>query len=309
MIDKSVIDWLLEGDISVQYQVYLDLLNENRPDLRERISKEGWGAKFLSCRNKNNHWGLGFYQPKWTSSHYTLLDLKNLGITQNQEECRETIFKILKENSAKDGGVNPSRLIKESDVCLNGMFLNYATYFRTDEIKLVPVVDFILSQQLPDGGFNCNFNRKGAAHSSLHSSLSVIEGIREYFFQGYNYRLNELLTAEKQCQEFILIHKLFRSHRTGEVIDRKMLMLSYPSRWRYDILRALDYFRHAGTGFDLRMTDALDLLIGKQRNDDKWPLQAKHSGAAHFEMEKCGEPSRWNTLRAMRVLRHFKVCN
>ena len=305
MIGDKVIGWLLEGDVAVQYQLYRDLLETDRPDLKNRISQEGWGARFLSCRNPSGHWGRGFYQPKWTSDHYTLLDLKNLGIQQDQPECREVVLKILSENSGADGGVNPSGSIKESDVCINGMFLNYASYFGIDGKKLVPVVDFILSQQLPDGGFNCRFNRKGAVHSSLHSTLSVMEGIREYEAQGYTYRLEELLRIEKQSQEFILIHKLFRSHRTGKIIDPKMLRLKWPSRWRYDILRALDYFRSAGVNYDNRMEDALGELLEKQRSDGKWVQPAQHAGATHFEMEKAGEAGRWNTLRALRVLKHF----
>ena len=100
-------------------------------------------------------------------------------------------------------------------------------------------------------------------------------------------------------------HNLFRSDRTGEIIDKRMLMLSYPSRWRYDILRALDYFQFAGVDYDPRMQDALDVLLKKRRKDNRWPVQAKHPGQTHFEMEKTGGPSRWNTLRSLRVLKHF----
>ena len=142
-------------------------------------------------------------------------------------------------------------------------------------------------------------------HSSLHTTLSVIEGILEYSLNGYKYRLKELQNAELQAREFILQHKLYQSHRTGDTIDKKMLLLSYPSRWRYDILRALDYFRYAGVEFDIRMQDAINILKKKQKTDKKWPLQAKHKGSVHFDMEKSGEVSRWNTLRALRVLNHF----
>jgi hypothetical protein len=112
----------------------------------------------------------------------------------------------------------------------------------------------------------------------MHSTLSVIEGILEYSKNGYNYRLEELQKAEVEAREFLLRHKLFRSDRTGEIIDKKMLMLSYPSRWRYDILRALDYFRFAGVEFDVRMEEAVHLLLEKSRADGRWPLQAKHPG-------------------------------
>jgi hypothetical protein len=305
MINSNTIEWLLDSDVSIQYQVYRDLLNVDRPDLKVRISKEGWGAKFLACRNKNGHWGLGFYQTKWISSHYSLLDLKNLSIDNHQKDIQETIHKIIKENKAVDGGINPARSLLKSDVCVNGMFLNYASYFQTSENDLKSVVDFIISQQLPDGGFNCHLNRIGARHSSLHTTISIVEGILEYAQQGYTYRLDELKKMEKESVEFILEHKLFKSHRTGEIIDKRMLMLSYPSRWRYDILRALDYFQCASVGYDPQMKDALEVLMKKQRTDKKWPLQARHSGQTHFDMEPAGQASRWNTLRALRVLKHF----
>ena len=121
----------------------------------------------------------------------------------------------------------------------------------------------------------------------------------------YEYRLEELQEAADKSRAFLLQHRLFRSDRTGDIIDEKMLMLSYPSRWRYDVLRALDHFQFAGINYDPRMQDALDVLMEKQRKDNTWPVQAKHPGQTHFDMEKTGGPSRWNTLRALRVLRHF----
>ena len=234
-----------------------------------------------------------------------MLDLKNLSISNHQKEIIETSRKIAHENKAPDSGINPIETKSKSDVRINGMFLNYASYFETNENDLTSIVDFILSQQMKDGGFNCQFNRKGATHSSLHSPLSVLEGVLEYTLKGYTYRIKDLIKAENDSREFILQHKLFRSDHTGEIIDSKMIMLSYPSRLRYDILRALDYFQCAGSEFDVRMTDALDVLIQKQRQDRKWPLQAKHPGLTHFDMEKPGTASRLNTLRALRVLNHF----
>lgn len=301
--DQPLIDWLLEGDVAIQYQVYRDLLDTPRPDLQARIATEGWGARFLAARRPDGHWGGGFYALKWISSHYTLLDLRHLGIGPDQPVIRETIGRILTENVASDGGVNPSRQIKQSDVCVNGMFLTYACYFATPPAALTTIVDFILAAQLADGGFNCRFNRSGAVHSSMHSTISVLEGIHEYTANGYTYRLPALQTAAAAAREFLLQHRLFRSDRTGAVIDKRFLMLSYPSRWFYDILRALDYFRAAGVPADPRMDEALAVLQHKRRRDGTWPVQARHAGRAHFEMEQTGQPSRWNTLRALRVLR------
>ena len=132
-----------------------------------------------------------------------------------------------------------------------------------------------------------------------------MEGIAEYLANGYIYRAAELEAVVSQAEEFMLRHRLFRSDRTGEIIHPRFLMLSYPSHWFYDILRALDYFRSVSAAYDPRMQDALDVLIQERHKDGTWPLQAKHPGQTHFDMEKPGQPSRWNTLRALRVLAHF----
>ncbi len=302
---RQLIAWLIEGDVSIQYQVHRDLLVTERPDLRQRIASEGWGARFLSFRKADGHWGQRFYQPKWISTHYTILDLKNLAIAQDNEAIKGSILQVIHKLTGPDGGIFPIGTQKKSDVCVNGMFLNYASYFRIEEDDLKSIVDFLLSEHMQDGGFNCESNGRGAVHSSLHSTISVIEGILEYAKNGYKYRLGELQEAGERSRSFILQHRLFRSDRTGEIIDKRMTMLSYPSRWKYDILRALDYFQAARVRYDPRMQDALDILKSKRRQDGTWPVQAKHPGQTHFDMEATGGPSRWNTLRALRVLKHF----
>jgi len=305
MSDDQILAWLLEGDVAIQYQVQRDLLGVEKPELQARIASEGWGKRLLEARKANGHWGRGFYQVKWISTHYSILDLKHLNIAPTQREIRASIAIILRDQKGEDGGIDPHRQIKQSDVCINGMFLNYACYFNVDEIGLHSVVDFVISQQMPDGGFNCQKNFQGAVHSSLHSTISVLEGIREYVANGYNYRRSELDRIAAEAREFILQHRLYLSDRTGEIIDKRYLMLSYPSRWRYDILRALDYFQVAGIEYDPRMQPALEVLMKKRRSDGTWPVQAKHPGQVHFDMEQTGDPSRWNTLRALRVLKHF----
>ena len=157
---------------------------------------------------------------------------------------------------------------------------------------------------MSDGGFNCRLNRSGAVHNSLHSTLSVAEGIREYLMNGYGYRSNELMDAERSSREFILQHQLYLSDRTGKITQKGFIKLSYPGRWRYDILRALDYFRITGASWDSRMESAFDILVRKRRKDGSW-TSSKHPGQIHFELEQNGRPSRWNTLRALRVLKHF----
>ncbi len=296
----EITDWLLAGDVAIQYQTYRDLLGEECPDRRDRIAAEGWGARFLAQRKPDGHWGDGFYQPKWISSHYTLLDLKYLGLAPDNEACRRTVALILEHEIEEDGGVNPAATIKQSDVCVNGMFLNYATYFGAEETALRSIVDFVLTQRLPDGGFNCRFNRSGARHSSLHSTISMLEGFAEYAANGYTYRLAELQEAAAAGREFILLHRFFLSDRTGEIINPAFLKFPFPPRWKYDILRALDYFRSVNAPYDERMQPAIDHLLKKRRKDGRWNQMAKHAGLLHFEMEKAGQPGRWNTLRALR---------
>jgi hypothetical protein len=305
--DKKIIAWLLDGDVAIQYQVHRDLFGRERKDLRSRIATEGWGKRFLRARHKEGHWGREFYQPKWISTHYTLLDLKHLGIAPDHPQIRESIAQIIENHKDQDGGINPGKTIKQSDVCVNGMFLNYAAYFGMPVSSLESVIDYLIATQMPDGGFNCESNRKRVIHSSLHTTLSVLEGIHEYASNNYSYRVKELGQIAKQSREFILQHRFFRSDKTGGIITPRFLMLSYPSRWYYDILRALDYFRAAGINYDPRMQDALDILLSKRRADGTWTVQSKHPGQTHFDMEETGQPSRWNTLRALRVLKHFGI--
>lgn len=307
MKPEEIIQWMLEGDISIQYQVHRDLLSTERKDLQKRIATEGWGAKFLSKRNADGHWGMKFYQPKWTSTHYTLLDLRNLCIAPDHALIKASIDLILDTEKGPDGGIRPISSEQKCDVCINGMFLNYASYFKAKPEKLHSVVNFLLTEVMPDGGFNCMSNRSGAVHSSLHSTLSVLEGITEYQKNGYTYRLDELEKARISSIDFILLHQLFLSDRTGEIIHKAFLRLSYPGRWRYDILRALDYLQWSDTGWDERMRPAIQVLLKKRNKLSTWNVQARHPGQVHFEMEKAGKPSRWNTLRALRVLRHFNM--
>ncbi len=307
MKEEQIIDWLLEGDVSIQYQTYRDLLNDDRPILQRKIESEGWGLRFLSERKQDGHWGQRFYQPKWISTHYTLLDLKNLNLFPDNQTIKETIYQVFASEKGHDGGILPIGSTQKSDVCVNGMVLNYSAYFRIEEEYLKSVVDFLLTEKMKDGGFNCQSNRIGATHSSLHSTLSVLEGFLEYERNGYKYRLNEVIESKKEAHEFILMHQLYRSDKTGEIINPNFLKLYYPGRWYYDILRALDYFQLAKVQYDNRMKDAIEVILQKRTKEGLWKLASKHPGQVHFEMEQAGKHSRWNTLRAMRVLKYYEM--
>ncbi|QNL21269.1 hypothetical protein HZR84_04730 [Hyphobacterium sp. CCMP332] len=307
MNNNEIIDWLLQGDVSIQYQVHRDLLGNVRKDLQNRIANEGWGEKFLNKRNPKGYWGEAFYQPKWISSHYTLLDLRNLNLAANNKIARESIASVMDQGKAQDGGIplGPSTST-HSDVCVNAMFLNYASYFKMDEIKLQSIVDSILNEKMPDGGFNCISTRSGARHSSLHTTISVLEGFYEFLKSGFNYRKTEILEAKTSAEAFILLHQFYLSDHSGKIIKKDFLKLAYPSRWKYDILRALDYFQYSDHKWDNNMAKALDQLLIKRNKNRTWNMQAAHPGKVHFVMEKAGKPSRWNTLRALRVLKKYK---
>ncbi len=301
-LDAAVIDWLLAGDVAVEYQTRRDLLGEEDPELQARIATVGDAAAILAARGEGGHWGRGFYQPKWTSTHYTLLELANLGLPATQPAARDAVEMVLREDKGPDGGLNPSRTLRHSDVCINGMALNYCCHFGAPTDALRSLVEFILGQHLVDGGFNCRSNRSGTTHSSVHTSLSVIEGFSAYLAAGHDHRDDEVRQARVTAIEFLLRHQLFRSHRTGEPIHVEMTRFHHPARWRFDVLRCLDALAAAGLDYDARMDGGLELLRERQRPDGRWTANRGYPGETHIAYPRAGEPNRWVTLVALRVL-------
>jgi hypothetical protein len=313
MVDEGTLGWLLEGDAAIRFQARRDLLGEKEEKLaalRSRIASTGWGERFLAARRPDGHWGRGYYQPKWTSTHYSLQDLRRLEAPRKASAIRASITMLLDETDGPDGGIYYSPLLirakRPSDVCINGMVVDIASYFRVLGLRLRAIVDLLLATRMEDFGWNCEAYR-GASRSSFHTTISVLEGLTEFSRAEPAYRPADIAEAISSGAEFLLEHRLYKSRRSGEAADAKMTMLSYPFRWRYDILRALDWFRYAERPYDPRMGDALELLRSKRRKDGTWPLQCRHAGESHFEMERTGGPSRWNTLRALRVLEMYSV--
>ena len=306
MNENSLIQWLLEGDVSIQYQTYRDLLEASSDvtsELQARISTEGWGKSFLEKRDpKTLLWGNGSYSPKWISTHYTLLELKNLGIPQDNPQYKESAAVLLDRMWVDGGKVTKTR---RQDLCVCAMILGICCYGKLQLPKQNEIVDYILEKQYSDGGWNCSWDN-GDQHSSLHTTLTVLEVFRDYEKYGYDYRLEEISDSIPKAWEFILRKKLFRSVSTGEVIDRKMLMLSYPCRWKYDILRCMDYFVSVQKSYDDRMEEALELILHKKRKNNRWPVQQKYAGLVYFNMEETGGDSRFNTLRVLRVLKFYQ---
>jgi hypothetical protein len=163
----------------------------------------------------------------------------------------------------------------------------------------------LLERQMPDGGWNCQRDR-GATHASVHTTINALEGLHLYELHRRR-RMRAVRLAQRRGREFLLVHRLFRSHRTGEVIKPIFIQLSFPPRWHYDILRALDHFQAVNAPRDDRLTDGIEILRRAQLEDGRWPLQNSYRGRTYFEMERVGAPSRWNTLRALRVLKWWEA--
>ena len=304
----EVIDWLLDGDVAVAYLTMRDLLHHDEPSLQRRIATEGVGAALLAAQRPDGHWGRGFYQPKWTSSHYTLLELRNLGLSPDHPAARETVGLILAANLARDGGVHPNPRAEVSETCINGMTLNYATYFGAPEADLVSLVDCLLATRVADGGFNCHHRppKHSVEHSSMHTTVSVLEGIHSYRSAGYGHRRDELGDAADTAVEFLLRHELFKSERTGEVIRADFTRVHHPPRWHFDILRGLECLALMRVPQDPRMDAALDLLRIRRRADGRWTATV-WPGETHVPSDSGREPSRWATLRALRVCYRFEM--
>jgi hypothetical protein len=188
----------------------------------------------------------------------------------------------------------------EVEPCINGNVVATGSYFRVD---MTPLVERLLGEQLADGGWNCEVEN-GATVSSFGTTINVLEGLLEYerAISG-SARVRE---ARRRGEEYMLERRLFRRKSTGEVIDSRWLEFSFPTWWHYDVLRGLDYLRDAGFAGDERISEAIDVVKRNRDADGRWPLQNVHEGEPHFDMEeRPGKPSRWNTLRAMRVLSRF----
>ncbi len=289
----SVTDWLMQGDPAIRWQTMRDLLD--RPEKEWRAERgqtlsQGWGERLLKEQNSDGIWGGGIYSPKWVSSTYTLLTLCDIGIPRDHEPARRGAALVLKRM------LEPG--IAACDRCIVGMLLQLAVYFRLESRELVAN---LLEERMPDGGWNCRRLRKPRPHhSSFHTTLNVLDGVGPYLREHSD---PELAAAEQRALQLLLEHRLFKSDKTGEVIDPKFTRLSFPHRWHYDVLRGLDYFARGKHQRDPRLQDAIELLLVRQRSDGTWPLQQKYAGQVFFDMEKTGQSSRWNTLRALRVLR------
>jgi len=304
----KTVDWLIEdSDPAILFQASRDLLK--LPDIKihlyqKQISEHGWGQALLSHRNKDGHWGNGFYNPKWTCTHYVLYELVQLEIEQDNQECKDSALLILSCPLGKDGGINYAKTVEYSDVCVNGMIVTIMGYFGLQQEIIEEIIDYLLRVQMIDGGWNCMYLH-GARHSSLHTTISVIEGFKIYLNNNDPRRKEEIKNAVGNAVEFILKHHLFKSETTGEIIKDEFFKYCFPVRWKYDILRCLDLFRKYDVKYDERMDEALSIIEKACNKNGKWKA-CSQAGKTYFVMEKPGSESKWNTLRALRVLTHYR---
>ncbi len=307
-IPSSTLDWLLSGDPAIRWQVQRDLLGA--PEMvyspeQQRVASEGWGAQLLALQDPDGRWGSGLYSPKWISTTYTLLLLCQMGLPPENPQARRGCEHFWRRDLYRDGGLNIFRSIDYSEVCVNGMILGLSCYFQYSDQRIHNVAEYLLTQQMVDGGWNCE-RIHGATHASFHTTIMVLEGLAEYR-QAFPGQADRVRQAEQRAWEFLLQHRLYHSHRTGQVIHPSMTRLNFPTRWHYDFLRALDYFRAVGASYDERMADGIELLKKKRTTDGLWLAYRPFPGRSFFELEETGQPSRWNTLRALRVLGCYAV--
>ena len=303
-MSQYTIDWLLKGDPSVKWQVLNDIVKADKKTIekeRARISKEGWGAKLLSYQDNEGTWAQSLYSRKWISTTYSMLLLRRFGLSQNNKQALKAGKILWEKGKFKDGGINYSVSYTYSETCITGLILSILSYFKFDEATLKILVEHLLKQQMNDGGWNCR-SYKGDTHSSFHTTINVLEGLREFekYCPGSSF---DLPSSRNKAIEFLLKHRLFKSHRTGKIFDQRMTRFSFPPRWHYDIMRILDFFQECKTPKDERMTSAIEIILKKRDEKGLWSLQQKHPGRTFFEMELLGKPSRWNTLRGMRILK------
>ena len=303
-----MIAWLLGGDPAIRWQVLRDLSNASPDDVvaeRARVEHEGWGARLLALEDPDGLWAGGACFPAsysggepgqpWTATMHTLQTLQLLGLDPASESARQAIALIAENGRWEHAGQR--YFDGEVEPCINGRTIETGTYFGLD---VATIVERILDERLEDGGWNCEAEN-GSVRSSFHTTIDVLDGLLE--FERATGGSAEVLTARRGGEEYLLERELFRRKSTGEVADPAYLEFAFPYYWRYDVLRALDYFRGTDTDPDPRMAEAVEVVRSKRQPDGRWRLDRIHPGRVHFDLEDgVGAPSRWNTLRALRVL-------
>jgi hypothetical protein len=303
--------WLLDSDPSIRWQVLRDLADASAQEIaaeRDKVATTGWGARLLALQGSDGQWDGGTYWPAhdddpdgqpWTATTYSLLLLREFGLVPASREARRVI-RLVRDNSRWEEG-NQAFFDGEAEPCINGMAVAIGAYFSENVDK---VVDRLIRDQLTDGGWNCEAER-GSTRSSFHTTICVLEGLLEH--ERSTGGTSPSRKARQRGEEYLLERRLLRRKSNGELISGRWLQFSYPTRWFYDVLRGLDYFRAAGGTPDARLAEAVEVVRSKQQPDGRWLLENTHPGKVHFQLEEGdGYPSRWNTLRALRILKWYQ---
>jgi hypothetical protein len=304
----TAVNWLLESDPAIRWQVLQDLTDAPPEEIaaeRTRVEHEGWGARLLALRDADGLWAGGACFPAsyaggepgqpWTATMHTLQTLQIFGLDPASGAAREIIALVAEHGRWEHAG---QRFFDgEVEPCINGRTIEAGAYFDVD---VSPLVERILAERLPDGGWNCEAEN-GSVRSSFDTTLTVLDGLLE--FERATGGSDAVREARRGGEEYLLERRLFRRKSTGEVANAAYLNLAFPYYWHYDVLRALDYFRRQGTEPDSRMAEAVEVVRSKRQPDGRWLLDRVHPGRVHFALDGGeGQPSRWNTLRALRVL-------
>lgn len=314
---SAAIDWLFDrddSDPSIRWQVMRDLLDLPESEWaveRAKVETEGWGARLLALEDEDGQWAGGAYNPAdfdwqnpepgqpWTATTHTLSQLREFGLDPTTDRVRRAID-LIGQNSRWENDGQPY-WEGEVEPCINGITVANGTYFGVD---MTALVDRLVGERLDDGGWNCEAEN-GSVRSSFDTTINVLEGLLEYENAGGGTPGSR--EARGSGEEYLLERSLFRRLTTGQPAEERFLYLIHPHRWFYDVLRALDYFRAAGVVTDARpdprLGDAIDNIRSRQREDGTWPLDWNPKGRVWFDVDDgADEPSRWVTLKALRVL-------
>jgi hypothetical protein len=272
---------------------------------RTRVATEGWGARLIALQAPDGRWAGEAWSHEWTDTFHVLELLRWFGLDPESEQAQLAIGLVREHvtwrNAAFETPWADNRFFEgEVEPCINGNVVATGAYFGVD---MTPMVDRLLGEQLSDGGWNCEVEN-GATVSSFGTTINVLEGLLEH--ERAIGGSAEVAAARRRGDEYLLERGLFRRLSTGEVINPGWAQFSFPHYWHFDVLRGLDYLRDAGAEADDRVAEAIEILERNRAADGRWPLQNVYAGEVHFEMEDGqGRPSRWNTLRAMRVLEWY----
>ena len=311
----SVLDWLLDSDPAIRWQVLRDLVDAPADAVaaeRARVATDGWGARLLALQGNDGQWAGGACFPAhssnwrdenqgqpWTATLPTLQLLRDFGVDPRCDQVRRAVV-MVRDHCRWEHAGQPF-FSGEVEPCINGRTVALGIYF---DQNVDGVVARLLAEQLEDGGWNCEAEN-GSIRSSFATTINVLEGLLAHEHATGGSAAS--IAARRRGEEYLLERKLIRRKSTGEVVNPAWLLFSFPTRWHYDVLRALDYFRSVDVVPDSRMDEAIDLLRSKQQPDGTWVLENTHPGKVHFALEDGdGRPSRWNTLRSMRVLSWYE---